>query len=213
LRGVGRIAGAIFDFLLPPICPVCEDSLSEGGVCSDCWDDLLSSLVLEPKTYFGFRVYSLFLYRGRVREAIERMKYKGMFAIVSTFAPSLAEYVREERPDMVVPIPLHPARRRERGFSQTELIARAVASELGIPVVRVLFRRRYTAPQALLDAKGREENLRGAFGCLRPLRGERVLLVDDVITTGNTFYRAASVLVGAGASLVVGGTLARGGPT
>jgi len=70
--------------------------------------------------------------------------------------------------------------------------------ELGIPVKRVIFRRRYTKPQALLSADERGKNVAGAFACLSRLSGEKVVLVDDVITTGNTFYHAASALILAG---------------
>ena len=200
----------VLDFLFPPICPVCEGRLASGKVCDECWEELLKSQVFEPKQYFGFRVYSLFRYRGRVREAIERMKYGGMRVLAELFAEALSEYLRVEAPDIIVPLPLHPARIRERGFSQTRVIAEALGRELGIPVKRVIYRRRYTKPQALLKAEERATNVEGAFACLKALNGERVVLVDDVITTGNTFYQAASALLDAGAGEVVGATLARG---
>ncbi len=200
----------VLDFLFPPICPVCEGRLASGKVCDVCWGELLRSQVFEPKQYFGFKVYSLFRYRGRVREAIERMKYGGMRVLAELFAEALSEYLRVEAPDAIVPLPLHPARIRERGFSQTRVIAEALGRELGIPVKRVIYRRRYTRPQALLKAEERITNVKGAFACLETLNGEKVVLVDDVITTGNTFYQAASALLDAGAGEVVGATLARG---
>ena len=200
----------ILNFLFPPLCPVCEERLSEEGICEVCWEDILKHLLLEPRVFYGFKVYSLFWYGGRVREAIEKMKYRGMKVLGEFFAVSLAEYVREEDVDVVVPLPIHPARIRERGFSQTDLIAKAMARELGVPFRRVIFRNRYTRPQALLGKEERGRNVKGAFSCLHPLKGETVLLIDDVITTGNTFYHAASALLKAGAGKVVGATLARG---
>ncbi len=200
----------LLNFLFPPLCPVCEERLSEEGICEVCWEDILKHLLLEPKVFYGFPVYSLLWYGGRVREAVERMKYHGMRTLGEFFAAALADYAKDEGVEVVVPVPLHPARVRERGFSQTDLIARAMAKELGVPFRRVLFRNRYTRPQALLGREDRSKNVSGAFSCLRKLSGEVVLLVDDVITTGSTFYHAASTLVKAGAGRVVGATIARG---
>ncbi len=200
----------LVNFVFPPLCRVCEERLSEEGICEVCWEDILKNLLLEPKTFYGFRVYSLFRYGGKVREAIEQMKYGGIRAIAEVFAPSLAELLKEESPDVVVPLPLHPARVRERGFSQTVLLAKLMGRELSVPVKKVIFRRRYTRPQALLSADERSKNVAGAFSCLYRLSGERVVLVDDVITTGNTFYHAASALLSAGAGEVIGATIARG---
>jgi len=200
----------LLNFLFPPLCPVCEERLSEEGICEVCWEDILKHLLLEPKVFYGFKVYSLLWYGGKVRDAIERMKYHGMRTLGEFFAVSLADYVQHEGVEVVVPVPLHPARVRERGFSQTDVIARAIARDLQIPFRKVLFRNRYTRPQALLGREDRGRNVSGAFSCLQKLNGETVLLVDDVITTGSTFYHAASVLIKAGAGRVVGATIARG---
>jgi len=210
IRKVKNLLSLPLEFLYPPICTVCESKLAEDGICEGCWEDLLEKLLDKPKLYFGFKVFSLFLYEGKVRRAIERMKYSNMRTLATKFAGFLAEYLKDEGLDLVVPVPLHPARRRERGFSQTRLIGKVLAHELGLPMRFVLFRNRYTSPQALLGASERASNLRGAFSYKECLNGESVLLVDDVITTGYTFYEAASELLKAGASRVVGGTLARG---
>jgi len=113
--------------------------------------------------------------------------------------------------DVIVPVPLHPARRRERGFNQAELLARSLSRLTGLPVMLVLERVRYTTTQTAFDRTERMENLRNAFR-LRParnVRGSRVLLVDDVLTTGSTLSECARVLKESGASSVHAATAAR----
>lgn len=109
--------------------------------------------------------------------------------------------------DLVVPVPLHWRRRLSRGYNQAEEVARPLARRLGLPVARVLRRRRATRPQSGLDRRGRKANLKRAFRAVRKadLRGRAVLLVDDVVTTGSTVRAAASSLrdVGAGRIVVI----------
>jgi ComF family protein len=109
--------------------------------------------------------------------------------------------------DVVVPVPLHPRKRRERGFNQAALLADGIAVGLSVPVDhRMLFRRRYTATQARLQDDGeRRSNVYGAFECAEGgCSGARVLLVDDVTTTGATLGAAASALFLGGAQAVFG---------
>jgi ComF family protein len=113
--------------------------------------------------------------------------------------------------DAVVPVPLHPLREREREFNQSDLLARSLAKQLGLPLLRLLKRNISTAPQAGFDRAGRLENLRGAFS----LRGRvpvdaTILLIDDVATTGATLDACASLLMEGGATDVSALTLARG---
>ena len=114
---------------------------------------------------------------------------------------------------MVVPVPLHPRRTRIRGFNQAEILAEAIAPGLDIPVVPALVRARDTQPQVRLRADQRRENVENAFavddGHLETLGGSRVLLVDDVLTTGATLGSAAAELQGAGVSRIYGLTLVR----
>src|SRR5205823_5404499 len=111
----------------------------------------------------------------------------------------------------IVPVPLHPTRQRERGFNQAMLLARSLSPRTSLPVVPALERVRYTTTQTAFDRAERMENLRNAFR-LRPrrdVRGSRVLLVDDVLTTGSTLSECARVLKQAGASSVYAATAAR----
>lgn len=113
-------------------------------------------------------------------------------------------------PDCLVPIPLHPARYRARGFNQALEIARPVASQLKIPLCPKLCRRvRITPPQRLLDAEERHKNLRGAFQATEDLSGRHIAIVDDVLTTGATAHEVATALKRAGAVQVEAWVLAR----
>jgi ComF family protein len=114
--------------------------------------------------------------------------------------------------DMVIPVPLHPERRRDRGYNQAGLLARSLSHHIGIPFYdRVLIRKRSTAPQTGLTDSRRSANVRNAFGCADPGRvaGRRILLVDDVMTTGATVASASGALVKGGALRVSVLTLAR----
>ena len=111
-----------------------------------------------------------------------------------------------------MPVPLHPARKRERGFNQAELLALALHRHSGVPVENALQRTRYTTTQTQFDRSERMENLKGAFRLRRGsnVQDLRMLLVDDVLTTGSTLSECASVLKKAGALSVHAATAARG---
>ena len=118
---------------------------------------------------------------------------------------------REEHFDGVVPVPLHWRRRWQRGFNQSELLARGIGKQCGLPVLTALRRTRYTAAQAGLSNTGRRRNVATAFAVRRgqALAGKRLLLIDDVLTTGSTAAACARVLRRAGAASVVLLTVAR----
>jgi ComF family protein len=114
---------------------------------------------------------------------------------------------------VLVPVPLHPAKRAARGFDQAFLLGEWVSNRWGIPLARPLTRIREHPAQATLDAARRRVNVRGAFRCVDPraVAGRPVLLLDDVVTTGSTMLEAAAPLEGAGAAWILGLSAARGG--
>jgi len=119
---------------------------------------------------------------------------------------------RDERFDAIVPVPLHWWRKWQRGFNQSELLARQLAARTGLPVLEALRRVRATAVQAGLSNRGRRRNVAGAFAVARASRridGKRLLLIDDVMTTGSTAATCAAVLKRAGAARVALLTVAR----
>jgi ComF family protein len=144
-------------------------------------------------------------FEGVAREAVHALKYEGRHAISSTMGKLMAGAARELAADVVVPTPLHAARRRERGYDQASLLARAMARELGTPFDGAALRRtRRTRQQVSLGPEERRANVAGAFTAGRDFRSERMLLVDDVYTTGATLEAAAHALLAGGATSVVG---------
>ena len=151
-------------------------------------------------------------YEGPLRELIHLFKYGRMRPLAAPLSDLLAAALpRDEAFDAVVAMPLHWRRHWERGFNQAELLARATARRCGLPLVKAVRRVRPTAPQAGLSNARRRENVAGAFRARagRPLEGKRVLLVDDVMTTGATASACALALKRAGARRVTLLTLAR----
>jgi len=152
-------------------------------------------------------------YEGTLRELIHLYKYSRMRTLSQPLADLLARALPlDERLDAVTAVPLHWRREWQRGFNQSELLARAIAKRRGIPVVRPLRRARATQTQAGLSNTERRRNVAAAFVCRRgaqQLNGQRVLLIDDVMTTGSTAAACANALKQAGAAKVVLLTVAR----
>jgi ComF family protein len=145
-------------------------------------------------------VETLFEYEGRAAQAVRRLKYERATSLISWMGTALAERYRTaglERYDLVVPIPIHPTRRRERGFNQAEVLAEDLPR-----VNAVLARVGVRSPQAGRSRQDRLRDWDGVFRVLEPLGGRSVLLVDDVMTTGSSLRAAAEVLKAAGASEV-----------
>ena len=168
------------------------------------------------------------LYAGKLRQAVLRVKFSGderlgarLGELLATTWGSLPQAGEFDSP-LIVPVPLHPSRRRERGFNQSELLAVGLARALrrqragAAPQVAkdCLRRKRATPPQTGLSVAARRENLRSAFEVVKPdaVRGRRIVLVDDVMTTGATLSACARALKRAGAVQVMGLALARATP-
>lgn len=177
-----------------------------GGFCRDC--------LRHPLPYD--RAWSVGVYEGNLRRAIVRMKYNGQKSLALPLGTLMGTVLRQVfcPPDVVVPVPLHPVRLRERGYNQAELLARVICDGWGLPLVPgVLRRTESTAAQAGLDRLARMENVTGAFAVSDPVyfRGYSVLLVDDVYSTGATVGVCAGLLREAGARRVDAITLAVSG--
>jgi ComF family protein len=194
-----------------PFCHTCSESfdgaLEDEFTCANCAGRTL---------YFDCAVTS---YRctGVVRDLVHRFKYRGEFYLRRTLASWLNESLEDARLsftrfDGLVPVPLHPTRLREREFNQSEALAELVGKWRGLPVMNVLRRERYTTTQTQLDREERMENLHNAFALRQnaSMTGLRLLLVDDVFTTGSTVNECARVLRRAGAASVCVVTVARG---
>jgi ComF family protein len=161
----------------------------------------------------GFdRAFSFGFYEGSLRSLIHLFKYSGMKPLARRLGEHLCRALEDGASfDVVVPVPLHWRKGWRRGFNQAELLAREVARRRGTSVLRALRRKRPTATQAGLTSAGRRRNVAGAF-LLRSgadVRGKRILLVDDVMTTGATANACANALKRGGAKSVSLATLAR----
>ncbi|WP_144400148.1 ComF family protein [Geobacter pickeringii] len=193
-----------------PCCPVCGIPFgTEGGIDHPCGDCLTA-----PPPFDAAR--GALVFAGPVQELIHRFKYGHKVHLRRPLAllavEHLTPFVRGVAPDLIVPVPLHRVRLRERGFNQAILIGEVMARHWGAPLLRDTLRRvRPTAPQVALSAPQRRENVRGAFSVAVPERveGRRVLLVDDVCTTGSTLAECARVLRRAGVASVAAVTVAR----
>ncbi|MDR0439366.1 MAG: ComF family protein [Candidatus Accumulibacter sp.] len=187
-------------------CPSCALPTASGETCGRC--------LAHPPHYD--RTFAVFDYAFPLDKLIQSFKYGHRLALAACLGQELTRLAQESRlestVDLVVPLPLHPARLRERGFNQALELARPVAGTLGLPLdFRVCARIRQTPAQAGLPWKQREKNVRGAFHCARDLSGQRILLVDDVMTTGASLDECARTLKRRGAAevtlLVVARTL------
>jgi ComF family protein len=158
-------------------------------------------------------IRSLASYEGPLERAIHRFKYRGWRCLAEPLAELLFESLALNPPaaSMVIPVPLHSSRLRDRGYNQSALLARRLALALRLDCVeRPLRRARATPPQVGQDRLRRFQNVDGAFAWTgKPLRGQPVLLLDDVITTGATLEACATALRAAGAGSISGLTLAR----
>lgn len=207
-----------------PVCEACREPpppLCAEYFCTLCRTPFLNRFPLDEQGRCGLcrrglrgfdAAYSFTAYEGRVRELIHLFKYGRVRSLAGLLGEWLAQAMpREQSFDRVVPVPLHWRRRWERGFNQSALLARAVARRYGMRISPVLRRVRATAVQAGLSNAGRRANVAGAFRVRRgvKLAGERILLVDDVMTTGATAAACATALKGAGARYVAVLTLAR----
>jgi len=209
VRFLARIAVAMIGELVAPSrCASCEEHVGARVLfCGGC------GLSVERAGEQPAGQHSLFAYGGAVATAIVRMKYAGRSDLATRFADVLADAALPLRDDVdvVVPVPLHVRRLAERGFDQAALLAGPVARRIGVRhLPRALLRTRETPRQASLDRTARAVNVEAAFRCASPrsIEGRRVLLVDDVRTTGATLSSCAEALRGAGASSVVSLVLA-----
>ena len=191
-------------------CPSCSAPLpnfAEGSesLCLDC--------VRQPPPYSGARSFGY--YSTELRQAIHELKFQGRRTLVQLLAPLLADVFFEswqrEDFDFLTDVPLHPSRRRERGFNQAELLCRALAQIIGLPKFESMRRTASTRSQVGLSDAQRLENVRNVFNCahIDRVAGKRILLVDDVMTTGATVASAAQTLIDAGAKKISILTVAR----
>ncbi len=175
------------------LCPVCALPTTDSDICGAC---------LRKAPRFDATA-AVFRYEFPLDSLIQSLKYSHHLASAGFLGRMLAQVALPFRPDLIVPVPLSPARLAERGFNQALEIARPLLRTLDLPVeLEHIHRRRDTSPQAALPWKQRAKNVRHAFECELDLSGRAVLVVDDVMTTGATLDELARTLKAHGAARV-----------
>ncbi|MCB8944724.1 MAG: ComF family protein [Ardenticatenaceae bacterium] len=225
-----QVAGAFLSFLFPPVCAVCR---KPGAMfCADCRAKVV--WIQEPICQKCGRVVqgrgeicrtcvhhalplaqirSTVLFAEPVQSVIHKLKYEGMFGLVEPLADLMLEgwLCWETAVDLVIPIPLHHERKKMRGYNQSELLARQFSQKLNMPMnTHALQRVRKTRSQVGLNITERKENMQAAFHAEeKTVVGKKILLIDDVCTTGATLSAAADALLSKGAESVSAYCLAR----
>lgn len=225
----GKRAGKfLLDALYPRVCPVCRDVVTPKGglICTECREKL--PYVTEPacmrcgrpvfseqdefcsscsqQTFRYERGFAVFTYDDVMQQAVADFKYRNRRELAEFFAEELADVFQTKMYDLgaevFVPVPVHKARKRYRGYNQAEVLCKLLARQTGIPMRELLRRDRKTAPQKELDAADRLRNLEQAIslepeeqGCKLP---KTVVLVDDIYTTGSTAEACTRILLRAG---------------
>ncbi len=190
--------------LSSPICPKCGRPQASGIICASC--------IQRQTELDGIR--SPFRFDGVVRKAIHELKYHNLRAIAGCLAGLLAVYLQSNPlpGEILIPVPLHPRRLRERGYNQSNLLARELGKIIGLPLVEdCLIRVKQAQPQVrAAGLRERRINVADAFACRNDEAcGKQVILIDDVCTSGATLESCARVLKKRGALSVWGLTLAR----
>ena len=215
-----RVGEALLDLLFPPKCPFCQRLLHDprAPLCPNCQASLpwLTGRAGERRVDFTQGCWSPLAYQAQVREAVQRYKFAPAPAYGRPFGLLMAQCARDQgvEAELVTWAPLSKKRRRKRGFDQGELLARTVGECLALPVLPLLEKSRHTVPQSSLpDGAARRANALGAYSLLPGgrIEGGRVLLVDDVVTSGATLSEGARLLCQGGAKQVLCLTLAQAG--
>lgn len=219
--GVGELSDAVKQLLFPRRCPVCDNVVRPGGekICLKClgtlkpiaspWcvvcgkglsrEEMLCEECRNGRMHAFRRARALYDYRT-IAPSIYRFKYGNRREYGDFFAEELAsclgDFIREARPDGLVPIPLHPKRFRKRGYNQAEILARGIGKRLNLPVFdKILLRVKNTVPLKEQNSKERQNNLKKAFLVRKnDVKLNTIILIDDIYTTGSTVDEAALTL-------------------
>ena len=221
---MARVGTWIDDLLFPEdvLCLCCDHALSaedEDGICKSC-RRALERLAARQEAREAQEhdacpegiayIHAAYVYEGPARKLIHRLKYESVRAAAVPLAGQMLLLPSGEE-EIIVPVPTDPKRRRRRGFNQSELLACEIGRRLGMQVMPALRRVQQRRPQTGLSAVERKKNLVGCMAADECVRGRKVLLVDDVLTTGATVYEAARALYAAGAESVSVFAAARAG--
>ncbi len=226
---------SLLNILFPSQCPLClsaSDNHSHNPICSKCWSTItryegpacsicglptvssytrICAECLSKKPPFA-EINCYGIYDGALKESIHLLKFRGVKRLAKPLSELLLSQVTDDY-DAVVPVPLHINKLREREFNQTALLGRFLSRSINKPLMLdALIKTRNTKLQTAVSGKERRANLRGAFSISNNISGLRLLLVDDVITTGATVRECAETMKRAGAQEITVVALARSMP-
>lgn len=210
MKKMGRILKAIIDAIYPNglVCAICsrEAHVDEHGLCDDCASKLEFVKEIDKQEYID-DIYCAVYYTQHIAGAMHSFKYNDTRYLCRALA-SLITLPDEWETDCTVPIPLHKARRRKRGYNQSTLIAEELSKKYDLNIDESLVKRTVnTQSQRTLGQAQRAENIVGAFSVTGDVVGKRIMLIDDVFTTGATMNECAKALKNAGASKVYAATV------
>ncbi len=192
----------VFQIFYPNICQICAAPMPANRryICASCYKGLLPfdqkyyPLLIQRMDNKQFeKIYIAFQFTEMFKNMIHLLKYSGYQNIATLFASSLSPLITGTY-DCITSVPLHPQKERERGFNQSTLIAGELGKILDIPFRQCLSRTRYTRSQTKLNRKARKENMQNAFELISDVNNQKILLLDDVITTGATLNACAGTL-------------------
>lgn len=236
----GKFLHALLDIILPPTCHICHSHIPDAGrlhicppcrerlplvsspLCTHCGipfagtggDHCCGACLTHPPHYDTARAQ--YLYEEAICDLIHSFKYNQQtqlrYPLALLALEGMSGFVEAHAPHLIVPVPLHRSRLRQRGFNQAVLLGRVISKRLSLPMAPdTLIRTRPTEPQIELSAAERRLNVKGAFtvGRADSVAGKRILLLDDVMTTGSTMDECAKELKKSGAEAVIAATIAR----
>ena len=203
-----KLLHQISDFLFPPKCVLCQNILAkdETDLCRTCRTEISDHPKPKKQIQFLASWTVLWYYEGNIRKSLLRYKFSNKRSYAAAYGRLLAMKLQRDYPDgfdILTWIPISPLRRLRRGYDQVELLCRAVAAELNMEATPTLNKTRNNPPQSGISGTAqRRANVLGVYRVTDPeaIRGKRVLLLDDIITTGATASEAARVLLTAGAA-------------
>ena len=201
----------LLDLLYPPKCMLCHRLMedTDAPTCGRCMNecDEYDEKTHKVKNFKKFT--ASFYYEGHVRNAIRRFKFYGMTSYCATFAQWMTGRIRSELNgmyDLISWVPCSKRRKWTRGYDQAELLAKELAKQLAVPCIQTLEKTRHTPRQSSMkNAAGRRANAIGAYKVVEPgrIKGKRILLVDDILTTGSTMSECGKMLLLAGSDELV----------
>lgn len=197
---LNRIAALLF----PRRCLICGKSVDVKPLCGSCEGKKVHSRRVFDIDGVSFCCYAPLEYGGEFRKSFHKFKFEGKYSLGIQMAELMAEEIEGFNADIIAFVPMTREKKRRRGYNQSELLAKNIAKLTGIPCEEALTKKSENQTQSTLGANERKQNVKGVFTIEKNVAGKRVLLIDDLITTGATICECAKLIMLAGADEVRG---------